>query len=86
MDDIRKVLAPAKDVVVLDRSMSLGATNAPVTSELRTVMYHEPQRPKIHCMIAGLGGRDVTPDDVSDMVHMALSESTYGYHLYGVRG
>jgi pyruvate ferredoxin oxidoreductase alpha subunit len=86
MDEIRKVLAPAKDVVVLDRSMSLGAANAPVTSELRTVMYHEPQRPKIHCMIAGLGGRDVTPDDVSNMVDMALSESTYGYHLYGVRG
>ncbi|MGB6068891.1 MAG: transketolase C-terminal domain-containing protein [Desulfomonilaceae bacterium] len=86
VEDLRRILAPAKDVVVLDRSMSLGAANAPVTTELQAVMYHEPQRPKIHCMIAGLGGRDVTPDDVSSMVDTALSERSYEYHLYGVRG
>jgi pyruvate ferredoxin oxidoreductase alpha subunit len=86
LEELRKVLAPAKDVVVLDRSVSLGGGNAPVTSELRAVMYHEPQRPNIHCMIAGLGGRDVTPDDVSSMVEMALSGTKQEYYLYGVRG
>ena len=49
-------------------------------------MYHEPQRPNIHCMIAGIGGRDVTPDDVTNMVELALSGSDDGYHIYGVRG
>jgi pyruvate ferredoxin oxidoreductase alpha subunit len=86
IEDIRKVLAPAKDVVVLDRSMTLGGGNAPLTTELRAVMYPEPQRPNIHCMIAGLGGRDVTPDDVCKMVEMALSGTKNEYHLYGVRG
>ncbi|MBI5250156.1 MAG: pyruvate ferredoxin oxidoreductase [Desulfomonile tiedjei] len=86
MGDLRKLLAKAKDVVVLDRSIALGAANAPVTSEMRALMYHEPQRPKIHCMIAGIGGRDVTPDDVVKMVNMALSEKDYEYHIYGVRG
>lgn len=85
-DDLRKILSPAKDVLVLDRAVSLGAASAPVTSEIRALMYHEPQRPKIHCTIAGLGGRDVTPDDVVNMVESALSESDYDYHFYGVRG
>lgn len=86
VNELRKVFAGAKDVVVLDRSVSVGAANAPVTSEMRAVMYHEAQRPNIHCMIAGIGGRDVTPDDVSNMVEMALSGSDDGYHIYGVRG
>lgn len=84
--DLRKILSAAKDVVVLDRAASLGGASAPVTGEIRALMYHEPQRPKIHCMMAGLGGRDVTPDDVSNMVQFALSESDYDYHFYGVRG
>jgi pyruvate ferredoxin oxidoreductase alpha subunit len=86
VDDLRKILAPAKDVVVLDRSVSLGASSAPVTSEIRALMYHEPQRPKIHCTIAGLGGRDVTPEDIVNMVTSALSETNYDCHFYGIRG
>lgn len=86
VDELRKILAPAKDVVVLDRSLSLGASIAPVTAEIRALMYHEPQRPKIHCTIAGLGGRDVTPEDVANMVTSALSETNYDCHFYGIRG
>jgi pyruvate ferredoxin oxidoreductase alpha subunit len=86
MEEMKKALAGAKDVVVMDRSVSIGAPSAPVTSEIRSLMYHEPQRPKIHCVIAGLGGRDVTPDDVTKMVDQALAETTHDYHFYGVRG
>lgn len=85
IDDLRRVLGKAKDVVVLDRSLSIGAANAPVTQEIRSLMYHEPQRPNIHCMVAGLGGRDVTPDDVCAMVDMALADSKNEFHIYGVR-
>jgi pyruvate ferredoxin oxidoreductase alpha subunit len=84
--EVTKALAGAKDVVVLDRAIALGAGSAPVTSEIRAVMYHEPQRPKVHCMIAGIGQRDVTPDDVCKMVETALAEKTFDYHIYGVRG
>lgn len=85
-DDIRKALVGAKNVVVLDRAMTLGGANAPVTSEIRALMYHEPEKPNIHCMIAGLGQRDVTPDDIVTMVKTSLGRDDYGYHLYGVRG
>ncbi len=85
-DEIRNVLRKAKDVVVLDRSISLGGSNAPVTCELRAAMYHEPVRPRIHGMIAGIGQRDVTPEDVVTMVERALTAGNDEYHIYGVRG
>ncbi|MBI4965501.1 MAG: pyruvate ferredoxin oxidoreductase [Desulfomonile tiedjei] len=84
-DEIRKALAGAKHVVVLDRAISLGGANAPVTSEIRALLYDEPKKPKVHCMIAGIGQRDVTPEDVVKMVEMALS-GNFDYHIYGVRG
>ncbi|MGD9819754.1 MAG: transketolase C-terminal domain-containing protein, partial [Desulfomonilaceae bacterium] len=62
-EEIKKVLSGAKDVVVLDRALTPGGANSPLTSEIRTVMYGEPVRPNIYCMVAGLGGRDVTPSD-----------------------
>jgi hypothetical protein len=37
-------------------------------------------------MVAGIGQRDVTPDDVVNMVNQAVSEKPSGYPLYGVRG
>ncbi len=85
MEEVKQVLSSAKDVIVLDRAVSVGAPSAPVTSEIRSLMYHEPQRPKVHCTIAGLGGRDVTPEDVTNMVKQSLSETEYDSHFYGVR-
>lgn len=85
VDEIREALSKAKDVVVLDRSVSVGGGNAPVTSEIRAVMYHEASRPNIHCMIAGIGGRDVSPEDVSEMVDIALTDADSEYVIYGVR-
>ncbi|MEW6112826.1 MAG: transketolase C-terminal domain-containing protein [Thermodesulfobacteriota bacterium] len=84
--EVRKALSGAKDVVVLDRSITVGGANAPVTSEIRAAMYHEPQRPKIHCMIAGIGGRDVTPEDITNMVDLSLKGTNQEYYIYGVRG
>ena len=85
VDDIKKALAGAKDVLVLDRAVSFGAANAPVTSEIRAIMYHESNRPNIHNVIAGLGGRDVTPDHIIEMLDMALADKTHGYNIFGVR-
>ena len=84
--EIKAALSGAKDVIVLDRSISTGGGNAPVTSEIRSVMYDEPDRPKIHCQVAGIGGRDVAPEDITDMVELALKETESTYHIYAVRG
>ncbi|MCX5872161.1 MAG: pyruvate ferredoxin oxidoreductase [Deltaproteobacteria bacterium] len=86
VDDIKKALSGAKNVLVLDRAVSFGAANAPVTSEIRSIMYHEPNRPNVYNTIAGLGGRDVTPDDITRMVQNALADKNHGYNIFGVRG
>ncbi|MGC8602582.1 MAG: transketolase C-terminal domain-containing protein [Desulfomonilaceae bacterium] len=85
IDDIKKALSGTKNVLVLDRAVSIGAANAPVTSEIRAIMYHESNRPKIHNTITGLGGRDVTPEHIIQMLEIALADTSYGYNISGVR-
>ncbi len=85
-EELIKALAGARDVIVLDRALTPGGANSPLTSEIRTLMYAEPNRPNIYCMVAGLGGRDVTPNDIKVMVDTALADKHTGHYIYGVRG
>lgn len=86
VDDIKKALSGSKNVLVLDRAVSFGGANGPVTAEIQSLMYHEPERPNIYNVVAGLGGRDVTPDDIINMLDLALTNKNQGYNIYGVRG
>jgi pyruvate ferredoxin oxidoreductase alpha subunit len=86
LDEVRATLGAAKDVVVLDRAISPGAGTLPLSAEIKSVMYGASQRPNIHSVVAGLGGRDVTPADVVKMVGVALSGQISEYYIYGVRG
>jgi pyruvate ferredoxin oxidoreductase alpha subunit len=85
VDDLRLALGRARDVVVLERAVTPGAGCSPVTAEVRAVMYQQEHRPNIHCMIAGIGGRDVTADDVVNMADLALTGKSRDCHIYGVR-
>ncbi len=82
---LTQALGGAKEVLVIDRCVAPGAANMPVTSELRALMYHEPKRPNIRCMVAGLGGRDVTAEDIVAMLETAQKDQITDYRLYGVR-
>ncbi len=82
---LRQALSRAKEVLVIDRCVAPGAANMPVTSELRSLMYHENNRPNIRCMVAGLGGRDVTAEDIVAMLEWAQKEQITDYRIYGVR-
>ncbi|MGC8906759.1 MAG: transketolase C-terminal domain-containing protein [Desulfomonilaceae bacterium] len=85
VQELRRALGRAKEVLVIDRCVAPGAANMPVTSELRALMYHEPNRPNIRCMVAGLGGRDVTAEDIAAMLETAQKDQITDYRLYGVR-
>ncbi len=91
VDDLRKALSGAEHVVVLDRAATLGGASAQWASEIRSVIVPRTEQAKDHSMIAGLGQRDVTPDDVVTMLEIALGEETaltitstvsVGEHLY----
>ncbi len=62
-DDVRKALAGAKAVAVLDRSMSFGAQSGPVLIEVRSALYHHSTVPT-RGYIYGLGGRDISMENI----------------------
>ncbi|HHI04177.1 MAG TPA: pyruvate ferredoxin oxidoreductase [Candidatus Woesearchaeota archaeon] len=52
-----------KGIAVLDRNISLGNEGA-LCTELRSAFYNQEKKPIIKGFIAGLGGRDITPEHI----------------------
>ena len=68
----RKVLGNAAKVVVMDRNLTAGLGGV-FASEIQAALYPIENKPIVYPVIAGLGGRDVTPDDVEGIINYALS-------------
>jgi pyruvate/2-oxoacid:ferredoxin oxidoreductase alpha subunit len=66
---LRRALAGKQAVVVLDRSCSFGHHGI-FYQEIKSALYELPaaDRPPIRGIIAGLGGRDITPEDIEQML------------------
>ena len=88
-DDLKKATLHAKQLVVIDRAISVGACG-PVASEVKAALYGNDQRPSVYNFVAGISGRDVTPSDFVKMVDKAEIEiaegNKEGFEIYGVRG
>ncbi len=52
-----------KGIAVIDRNISLGNEGALLT-EFKSAFYNQNKKPIINGFIAGLGGRDITPDHI----------------------
>lgn len=61
-EQLRQSLKGTKLVGVIDRSAGLGSTFGPVCTEVRSVLSGSDVN--IHSYIAGLGGRDITPETI----------------------
>jgi pyruvate/2-oxoacid:ferredoxin oxidoreductase alpha subunit len=57
---LRRALAGARRVAVLDRNCSYGHSGI-FAQEIRSALYGVPGAPEVHGFVAGMGGRDVTP-------------------------
>ena len=88
-DDFRKTVLNAKQLVVIDRAISIGGPGGPVASEVKAAIYGEEKRPDVYNFVAGISGRDVAPPDYIKMVDKAEIEieegKKDGYEIYGVR-
>ena len=62
---ILQTLAKVPMVAVLDKAVSLGATG-PIYADLKAAFQGKPNK-KISGYIAGLGGRDITPDTIKEI-------------------
>jgi len=67
-EELRAVLRDAEKVAVVDRNVSFGVGGI-FAQEMRAAFYNEKDRPPIYSYIAGLGGRDVTPQVLNEVVY-----------------
>jgi pyruvate/2-oxoacid:ferredoxin oxidoreductase alpha subunit len=67
VDDVRRALKGKKRVIVVDRNISFGKGGI-WADELRGALADMPSPPKIWGYITGLGGRDITPDLLGEIV------------------
>ncbi len=65
-DNIRRTLCGAKKAAVIDRNFSVGACGI-FAQEVRAALCNENGRPMVFGYIAGLGGRDITPDTIDEI-------------------
>ncbi len=88
-DAFKKAVLNSKNLVVIDRAVSVGGPGGPVASEVKSAIYGYDRRPYVYNFVAGLSGRDVTPSDFVKMVEKAEIEieegNREGYEIYGVR-
>ena len=68
---LRAALAGVADVVVLDRNHSPGLGGI-VHQELRAALYGMPGAPRIHGVLAGVGGVNVSPAKIAELVQGAV--------------
>jgi pyruvate/2-oxoacid:ferredoxin oxidoreductase alpha subunit len=66
------ILGRASRVVVVDRNISAGMGGV-FASEIKSALFSLEKRPSVHSVIAGLGGRDVTPRDMGGIIEQVLT-------------
>jgi pyruvate ferredoxin oxidoreductase alpha subunit len=66
--ELRAAVKDAQHLIVFDRCLSLGGPGGPLCSEIKSALYPEAKKPKIFNFVGGMGGRDVTPQQFSDMI------------------
>lgn len=66
-EEVAKTLAKLKGIAVLDRSDSLSAQGGPLFTEVRSALFDLKPKPKVINYIYGLGGRDISVDDIKSI-------------------
>ncbi len=71
IEDVRMALENAKKVAVIDRNISFG-NGGIFSQEVKSAMYNIGNHIPIFGYIAGLGGRDVTPMVIEDIIDFTM--------------
>ncbi len=69
---VQTALKGAKKAIVIDRNCSWGKGGI-FADELKSALVNVADAPMVYSYIAGLGGRSVTPDDITEMIDDTLN-------------
>lgn len=83
-DVIAEVLGPAKAVGVVEKAISFGSTG-PVFADLVAALINRGARPHLHNFIVGLGGREITREDISGIIDSLLAGDGPVQQFVGLR-
>ncbi|MCD6522348.1 MAG: pyruvate ferredoxin oxidoreductase [Candidatus Diapherotrites archaeon] len=67
-EEIKKALEGKETVIVFEKNVALGMNSGAMYSEIKDVLYELEKRPKINNVIGGLGGTDVTMQNINNFV------------------
>ncbi len=65
--ELAAALANVKAIAVMDRAESFSGNSGPMAAELKAALFDAKQRPEMLTMIYGLGGRDITVEDMESI-------------------
>ncbi len=84
-EEVVSHLRKAKSVVVMDRSLSLGAPSGPISEDVKSCLKGMSQ--PVMSVVYGIGGRDLTVEDARRIFELAKDESSFGSGplMYGVK-
>jgi pyruvate/2-oxoacid:ferredoxin oxidoreductase alpha subunit len=74
-DTIRAVLGPVPRIAVIDRNVSFGSGGI-FAREIQGALSPLEKRPPVYSYIAGLGGRDITPETIAEVLRLAEETPT----------
>jgi pyruvate ferredoxin oxidoreductase alpha subunit len=75
--EVKEALSLSRAIAVIDRECSYGYEGA-LCSDLKAALYGLTGQPPIINFIAGLGGADIRPGDVRQMLHKTLAAARAG--------
>ncbi|HOO11450.1 MAG TPA: pyruvate ferredoxin oxidoreductase [Bacillota bacterium] len=89
-DEIAEALSGLKALAVMDKADSFSAAGGPVFTEVRSALYGAKADTNVISYIYGLGGRDVTMDDIEKVYRNLIDIAKTGkisetYNYVGVR-
>ncbi|RLE60655.1 MAG: pyruvate ferredoxin oxidoreductase [Thermoprotei archaeon] len=78
VEELRKVTKGLKALAVMDRAISFGSPGAQLFMDVSATLINEKEKPLLFNVIYGLGGRDLTPNNVKFVFEKAKEYAKEG--------
>ena len=75
-EEVGRILEHVDVVIVLERALSSGSHCGPLGSDVVCSLYNRSEQPKVLDIVAGLGGRDLSPESIEQIFRTGLEAKT----------